>query len=299
MLPATALNQPAKETVIMITNLLTSLVLPMTGWCASPNGCRPVSTPVETVAPVNDVIDIGTIDGSVQTVKDAGQDFAQQTIDNTVDNAMSAVFWELGKLALLIVGAILVFVFIKKFFAMSSKRSKEYLESLQAKGSPLIEEHRRALQQMNAAGSPQALIGDKFLDANEVMNELQYSLDENRSFYEDEMVKQSEIQLTFEDSLEKPLQQERISLDADDLDLNSLNETVKEGMQMIRTKPLDELYKDYSSDLSMEDLLPTDLNAINAIVEDFKHMPQASTEEIAKSMLDYARDRTQGIQSQS
>ena len=264
----------------MITNLLTSLALPMTGWCASPNGCRPASTSVETTAPVTD---IGTIGGSSRQVGEAGQEFAQKTVDGAVETAMSTVVWELAKIGILIVLAIVAFFVIKKLMKLGVEKAKDFTNNLQE--SEILKARQEQAIQAARSFNGRATIGDAFLDNDEVKSELHDALETSRSFYEEEMAKQDSIQMTFEDSLDTKISQQRISFDADDLDLNSLNQTVSEGMEMVRTKPLAELYQDYSNDLSMEDLLPTGLNSINAIVEDFEALPDMSIQELARNAL--------------
>lgn len=267
----------------MITNLFASLALPMTGWCASPNGCTP-KEPVPAV-PAENVTNIGTIDRA----NDSGEDFAQRTIDNTVDSMMSTVVWELAKIGILIVLAVIAFVVIKKLMKSGADKARAFAEKMK---SEEILKHRREQREQYTeryAQEAKTVIGDKFLDEDQVLSEFQGALKAGRSFYETEMSKQDNIHHGYEESLSNDrVTPAAVSIDADGLTLSSLNETVGEGIRMMQNKPLDELYPDYSKDLSMESLLPTDLNAINAVIAE---MDMPSQQSVIDALNDIAIKR--------
>lgn len=269
----------------MITNLFASLALPMAGWCANPNGCTSkVTTPV---IPAENVTDIGTIDRA----KDAGEDFTQKTIDNTMDSMVSTAVWEIAKIGILIVLAIIAFVVIKKLMKSGAEKARAFAAKMNTEETLRAfreQKERYAGYQSNDA---KIIVGDKFLDEDEVRETFHGALEDGRSFYEDELAKQKDINQGFENSLSsEDFDAKPVSMEADGLTIASLNDTIRDGIEMLKIKPLNELYADYSNDLSMKSLLPTDLNAINAVIED---MDMPSQESISKALKDIEAQRQQ------
>lgn len=221
--------------------LQSHLVLPMEAWCASPKGCYKDGTGPAT-APATNATETNPL---------------QEIINNSIDYFVSASAGKLVEILLYVVIAIVVLVVVKKLMVagVSKAQSMDIGSKISNAGKAYADEKSRIHNEQVKAiakakklrqGVNSAIANDEYGHA---FNALEEVLEKGKSFYEEEIAKQDEIQLNSEQSLASNLvsQMQSVDMGAPDLSLKSLRTYDDTTKLMFTTKPVDELFAEFNN----------------------------------------------------